>query len=407
MKCSYKKYLPYMVVVIYSTTVYLLVRDEVDYFQVFFMAFLSFLFFLRFKYRKEDNYLYMILILMIFSILYTGVFRYTSFVYSILFICTFIYYKDAMYTGKIKISALIVLLKYIIYAYAIVQTIQFLSVSLGLPAFNYYGVSEYGYARYNSLSNEPSHTARICLILILAYMYLWQIKENANYTFNKVFHQDKWLWISYIYTLLMSTSAMAYLIIPFTFLFFLNYKTIIVSIPIFIIIIVLSIKYIDIPAFVRIKELLPALLSLDTEIIAKADLSGSARINPFLYYFEDFNLHSMKFILGFGNGYSGPMLMERVLGHETELTSGAGGVFPNLFYDYGLFVGMSFIIALIHFCFSKQFIMLILTWLLFISTGSFNCYYQWLFICLSYSCIYFRKTYCSNYISIDNINVNK
>lgn len=385
------KYLPYIVVIIFSTTCYALFVNEVDYLQVFFMALFSILFIAGFRYRKNDIYLYLIIFFQIVSILYTGVFSISSFFYGLMFMFTFLYYKDAVNRKIIELPSLIILLKYIIFAYAIVQTIQFVSVNIGLPAFNYYGVEENGVYRYNALSNEPSHTSRICLIIIIAYMYLWQIQNNRRYSIKNVIGSDKWIWLSYIYILVMSTSATAFIVLPFTFLFFIKPKTIILSISAFVILGWGAIEFIDYPAFVRIRELVPVLFTLDPDMIAAVDNSGSARINPFLYYFNDFDIESFKFWFGFGRGYSEPMLIERVLGHSTDWEKGAGGVFPIFFYDYGLLAGISFLFFLYHFCLSKKCKMFFFIWIIFISSGSLNSYYQWLFICLSYTCIFFIR----------------
>ena len=374
------KYLPYIVIIIFSTTCYALFVNELDYLQVFFMALFMILFIAKFKYRKDDIYIYMIVFLQILSILF-----------SLMFMFTYLYYKDAICRNSIELPNLINLLKYIIYAYAIVQTVQSVCVNVGLPAFNYYGVVENGIYRYNALSNEPSHTSRICLILIVAYMYLWQIQNNTRYKIIRVLKEDKWLWLSYVYTLVMSTSAMAFLVLPFTFFFFIKARALAIYIPVFILVCFLAVIYIDIPSFVRIKELIPILFTFDTDMIALVDNSGSARINPIIYYFEDFDVSSAKFWFGFGRGYSEPMLIERVMGHPTDWVKGAGGVFPVYFYDFGLLAGLSFLLFLFHFCFSKNNKMFIFIWILFISSGSFNCYYQWLFICLSYSCIFYGR----------------
>ena len=73
--------------------------------------------------------------------------------------------------------------------------------------------------------------------------------------------------------------------------YFINCRSFFIALSGILFICYLSITYIDNPAFERIQQLLPSLLSLDPELIALADLSGASRINPVIYYIQDFNIN--------------------------------------------------------------------------------------------------------------------
>ncbi len=265
-----------------------------------------------------------------------------------------------------------------------VQVIQQISLLANIPPLN--GVQFYiADNRFNSLSNEPSHTARIVPILMLTYMYLRKFTTGKKYSFRDI-KTDKVLWCTYLYVILTSGSSLGFMTVLFPFLCFISMRNILVYSLSGGLVVGLCIAYIKNPAFDRIKNLIPILLSLDPDMIRMIDNSGAARINPYIYYFQDLNFLDLKYWFGFGRGYSEPMLIERVLGHKTDLSSGAGGLFPVMFYDYGLIAGLATIYAIGKTTFTKNNKVFIIFWILFISSGDLNSYYQWLYICLGYTC---------------------
>lgn len=366
-------------------------NGALDYFQVLIMCLSSFLYLRNFSIKRNEACLYLLIISMFISVIYTKVLAITSFVYSIFFIFTFIEYKRCVEKQLITLDNFEKFLKYIIYAYCIVIIIQQISKVLGLPIFN--GLAFYtDENRFNALSNEPSHTSRILLICMVSYMYIKQIISGHKYTITEAFKKDKKLWLAYIYTLATSGSATAFISIPIAFLFFLSLKNFLIYGSIFIIAIIAAINYIETPFFIRIKELFSVLLTFDTEIISYVELSGAARINPYIYYIQDFDLFSLDTWFGKGNGYAGPMLLERVLGHESKMEGAeAGGIFPVLFYDYGLLSGLTFLFCLFKLCLHKKHLFFIFIWITIFSSTTFNSYMQWLFFCISYTTIYLFK----------------
>lgn len=366
-------------------------NGALDYFQVFIMLISAFLYLRKFSIKRNETSLFLLILCMFISIIYTKVIAITSLVYSIFFIFTFIEYKRCLEKQLITLDSFKLFLKYIIYAYCIVIIIQQISKILGLPILNglAFYTDEY---RFNALSNEPSHTSRILLICMVAYMYIKKISSDHKYTIIESLNSDKKLWIAYMYTLATSGSATAFISIPIAFLFFLNLKNFIIYGSILFLAIIAAINYIEIPFFIRIKELFAVILTFDTEIISYVELSGAARVNPYIYYIQDFDILSLDTWLGKGNGYAGPMLLERVLGHESSMENAeAGGIFPVLFYDYGLLTGLAFIYALLKLCLHKKHLFFIFIWITIFSSTTFNSYMQWLFFCISYTTIYLFK----------------
>lgn len=386
-----KKLIAYLIILVFSTTFYIFVNsNSLDYFQVFIMCVASSLFVYDFKIKRSDIVLYIFLWSLFFSVFCSGIFDMFSLMYSLLFVLTFIEYKHIIEINSISIDKYIKILRSIIFSYGIVLLIQQLSKYLRIPVLN--GVSFYiDNYRYNSLSNEPSHTSIIMLVVIVSYMYVQGLSLNYKYKVSYAFKKDYLLWLTYLYILLTSGSTTGFLVIPITFLYFVRLKNLAVFALLLIIIAFLAINYLDIPAFIRVKELLPVLLTLDPDEISFIDQSGAARINPILYYFSDFNIVSFKTWFGYGRGYSEPMLMDRIVGVNNEFVTGAGGVFPILFYDYGLISGILFLICLYKYCFTRKTFFLFVVWIFFFYSATLNSYLQWLYFIISYSTIYFFK----------------
>lgn len=386
-----KRLIAYLIILVFSTTFYIFVNsNSVDYFQVFIMCIASSLLVYDFKIKRSDIALYIFLLSLFFSVFYSRVFDIFSLMYSLLFVLTFIEYKHLIEIGSITIDKYIKFLRTIIFSYGIVLLIQQLSKYLRIPVLN--GLSFYtDNYRYNSLSNEPSHTSIIMLVVIVSYMYVQGLSLNCKYKIRYALKKDYLLWLTYLYILSTSGSTTGFLVIPITFLYFVRLKNLVVFASLLIVIVFLAINYLDIPAFIRAKELLPVLLTLDPDEISFIDQSGAARINPILYYFSDFDIASFKTWLGYGRGYSEPMLMNRIVGVNNEFMTGAGGVFPILFYDYGLISGILFLFCLYKYCFMKETFFLFVVWIFFFYSATLNSYLQWLYFTTSYSTIYFFK----------------
>lgn len=380
-----------LIIVVFSTTFYVFMGgNNLDYFQVLTMSLVTTILFCKFSIIKNEIPLYILILMMLISIVYTKIFNITSFIYSTFFIFTFIQYKHIINKKHLSINLYFKVIKYIIIAYGLVLVIQQVSRILGLPILNGLDFYTKNY-RYNSLSNEPSHTSIIILALMVAYMYTKEIITKEKYTFKYVYKKDKLIWFIYLYILCTSGSATAFLVIPITFLFFVNLKNLIIFSILGGILVTLAVAYIDIPAFIRIRELVPILFSLDPEMISLVDQSASARINPILYYLQDFEISSIDTWFGKGCDYAEPMLMDRIVGENNEFKTGAGGVFPILFYDYGLISGICFLICLFKYTYSKHQPFFIVIWLAFFYSATFNSYLQWIYITLAYTTIYFYK----------------
>lgn len=390
---------PYVILFIFSTSLWLFITDSMlNLLQIFILLVFSSIYVTRLKIDKGSVYIWLFLFSLVISIIINGVSSLMPFFYTSCFSMTFLTYKKYVDSGKITAYHFLLIIKAIIYLYAIVLVIQQISLLVGIPVIN--GVGDiYERGSCNSLSNEPSHTSRIILLLFVSYLYMETILSNQLYSLRRLLKDDLWMFVLFSYIELSTGSGTGIVAFVLFFLFFFK-RRYLVFLLIVAVIAYYLIQTIDIPTVIRVRELLNVLFTLDTELIRLADNSASARINPYLYYFEDFDISSFKIWFGFGDGYAEPILIEKVLGHETDLTTGAGGIFPVLFYDYGLFSGLCFLFILMKYCFRLSTPFYIMLWVLIFASTGLNTYMQWLFISVTYSVNYYQQ----NRIKDETIN---
>lgn len=379
---------PYSILFVYSTSLLVfLTENQLNLLQVAVLALVSVRNIGKLKCGRSELCLFGFISCLLISILYTGIFKMTSFVYTCCFIISFLVLKSYIDNGKISLRHFTLIIKFIFYSYAIVLFIQQISYLLGLPVFNG-GWAVYDRGSCNSLANECSHTSRIIILLAISYIYLQEISTGKKYTLSRLLKEDRRFFLVFSYLELTTVSGTGVICFILFFFFFIKPKNVLIIAGIMGGFYVL-IQNVDIPAFSRIRALIDVIFSLDTDAIRLADNSASARINPYIYYVEDFNISSIKTWLGYGYGYSQPMLIERVIGYPTEYTSGAGGVYPVLFYDYGLIAGLAFMNILFKFCFRRKTFFYLILWLIIFASTDLNTYMQWLFISVTYAVNFF------------------
>lgn len=179
------------------------------------------------KYLKIDKidilllalFLYMIVVPMVYN---PESYRISTVLYSVLFGLLFLSYKQLFYNSTFTVEFYSKLLKYIIYAYFITLLIQQFCVLTGLPVFN---VSNYDPTepwKLNSLSPEPSHTARIVALLMFSYIITIEIIKKRTYSFVQEFKIDKYIWLAFLWIMLTTNSGTAFLFLMLIFLNFFN-----------------------------------------------------------------------------------------------------------------------------------------------------------------------------------------
>lgn len=332
----------------------------------------------------------------LFALLNGKSFRIGTFHYAGMFIFSFCFYDRLLCKGLLKIDVFCSFLKKIIYAYFIVLVIQQVSTLLGLPVLNQCWKFT-NIFKLNSLAHEPSYIAGTMLIFMYSFLTISKtIRKQQKYSVRKNIKKDRWVWISFFYVMLSCGSSHALLgIVLFSLYLLREYKKFFVffGIACALIFFVGHKKMVQYESYNRLYQSIVAAVSLDTEQIRKTDISTAARINPIIFYIEDFDFFSKNVWFGHGIDYSKKNTIVRLLGHENAMEQGnaTGGLFPAFFLDYGLLCGLLFLFALRSFTMRKFISFPLVIWLFFFIAIGFNTYMQWLFFAFMSTTLFFER----------------
>jgi hypothetical protein len=329
------------------------------------------------SFRKDEIVLYGLCIsLLLSSIINFESFRISTVIYSILFIIAFVYVKRVIAYQAIPPALIEKMIRWLIYAHFIVLLVQQISVFSGstfvLNQINVWPVSKY---KLNGLSPEPSHTARILVLLMFFYIKIREVEFSRNYHLIKDFFRDKFVWISFLYVMLSMGSGAAFFFLPFFFAQFLNTRTLFQtgSFLFIIFLVMLSVEFVPV---VRAVVFAKAAISFQPEAMLLADHSASMRVVPFFVYLDNFDFQNWRTWFGWGVDYNIILLPKYIPGVAQGVN--IGGVVPNFFLNYGLISGFLLICSMRKFVFHSFFSYEFLLWIIMISSVPLNSQIFWL-----------------------------
>ena len=313
--------------------------------------------------------------------------RWTTVLYSIMFCLTFLAYSELLRKGVFTPINYLKLLKYLILAYFIVLLIQQFCVLLGLPIFN---ISNYDGGKpwkLNSLSAEPSHSARIVALLMYSYVVIKELLLNRTYNLKKDLKHDKWVWFAFIWTMITMGSGTAFLFLPLVLLKFLKAKNILplalISVAVFALMTILGVD-----AFERTFKVINATITFDIETILRADHSAAIRIVPFLVLIPMLNITTVNGLLGHGIDYVGTFLSDYIYGIEK---GASGGGLLQMWMEYGFIVFIIYLIFTLKSTFNKNDFISLIFWFLLVFLYNINSQIIWLCIVLLFTNKQFAK----------------
>ena len=311
--------------------------------------------------------------------------RWSTVLYSCMFCLTFMAYTRLLYFSRFTIYKYHKLLTYLIYAYFTVLLILQLCVLTGLPIFN---LSNYDSAepwKLNSLSAEPSHSARIVALLMYCYITVKEILLNRSYNLRNDFKADKWVWLAFIWTMLTMGSGTAFLFIPIVLLKFIQRKNILPLVLLLGLMLVIT-NSLGITVIDRTFKVIAATLTLDPEAIIKADHSASFRIVPMLVLANMVEITSYNGLLGNGIDSVSYFLYKYIPGGGNDIS---GGGFFNIWYEYGFLSFMLFLIFSLKSIISKSNYTNVIFWFFLVFLYGINNQMVWLCMILLYTINYY------------------
>ncbi len=339
----------------------------------------------------EDILLILFILSIIFSPLinHPETMRWSTVIYSCMFIISFITYKHLLYKDVFGIEDFEKLIRYLIYAYTLVLIIQQLCVLLGLPIFN---LSNYNPAepwKLNSLTSEPSHSARIMGLLMFSFVLIKQIILDRKYSFSIDFKSDRIVWISFFWTMLTMNSGTAFLFILIIFSMFLSIRNLLGLIISFILV-GFIVSIFNITAFDRTFKIIEAIFTLDTNKIIIADPSASVRIVPLILLSQLVNVTSLNDWFGYGIDHVSTILSSLVyIGGMPDGWSGGGMLL--IWVEYGFLSFLLFSFVSFKLIFEKGNLLTIVFWFFLIFLYGINSQIVWITIILLFTTKYFKK----------------
>lgn len=347
------------------------------------------IFFRYFKIERIDILLIsFILTILIIPITFTPEsFRISTVLYSILFCILFITYKQIFYITNLSIESYLKLLKYIIYAYFFTLIIQQLCVLTGLPVINASNYSISDPWKLNSLSAEPSHTARIVALLMYSYIIITEIIKEKSYSFFKELKNDKLIWFAFLWVMLTSNSGTAFVFLAIIFLKFFQLRNIL-FIGILSIISILLLEYLNITAFERTFNFALSVLSLDINTMMQVDHSASLRVAPMIVLFEQIDLTSISSWIGHGIDSTGIILDKYIYGVPEGFTGG-GSLY--LVYEYGFISWVLFMIFSFLTVIQLKEPITIIFWFFLVFMYSLNSQIVWLCLTILFNNNYYKR----------------
>lgn len=317
--------------------------------------------------------------------------RWSTVSFSFMFGITFLAYKQILLGNYLSLRDYHSLIKLILYAYFIVLVIQQFCVLFGLPIFNVMNHTYLDPWKLNSLSAEPSHTARIVALLFYSHIVITEIINNDKYSFSKYLTADRFLLFAFVWVMLTSNSSTAILFFLIIFIKYLNYKDSLILITFVLIFLFLGFN-IENSSFDRTISVIVATLSFDTAAIISADHSASIRIVPIILLIDKIDLLSINGWFGNGIDYVSTFLYSIMPGVKEGFTAGA---LLALLIEYGLISFFLFIIFSFITVIEKRDILTYFFWFFLIFMYNLNSQILWLCLIILYTNKYFKRIYKS------------
>ena len=276
------------------------------------------------------------LLFILFSVIYhIDSLRISTVGYKVTFVLMFIMYYDLIYFNRVlSLIDFIKFLRTFILAFVICLVLQQMAIIAGLqslPLINLMGYLGRGIGS-NSLTLEPSHTARILTVLMLVLLRMHEVKwGRTNLTLSRLYKENKLVVLGFLWSMITMGSGTAFVGLAILSLYFIKKQNIVIILLLGFVF-YLSIPFIKYEPFNRAKDTLDAAITLDQKKVIEADNSASARIVPLLNTFTYLDIKNADTWLGKGidtNSSSEYLSAENTIGDIT---------------DYGL---ISFIISLI------------------------------------------------------------
>lgn len=318
--------------------------------------------------------------------------RWSTILYSWMFFLTFMAYNRLLHANFFSAFHFYKLIRFLIFAYFMVLLVQQFCVLTGLPIFNLSNYNPVEPWKLNSLSSEPSHSARILALLMFCYLSMSEIKFKRKYSLSEDLWNDKWVWLAFFWTMITMGSSTAFLFIPIVLLKVISKKNIF---PLFVLLIVLFVLFdqVGFTSIDRTVAFFQATLTLNPEKIIKADHSASFRVVPFLTLVQFLNFSYLNGVLGHGVDTVSTFMYKYMPGGGDKVS---GGGFFLVWYEYGFLSFILLLIASLKISINRKDYFTYVFWFFLVFIYGINNQIIWLCLILLYTTKYYYLKYMSS-----------
>ncbi len=263
--------------------------------------------------------------------------RFPTIGYLFMFVMTFILYCNLIYDNAFSLEEYRLLLKNFIIAFFYCAILQQVFSSIGLrniPLFNMVGQSYLSFTHFNTLTFEPSSSARILAFLFLGFLRMEEVSLGYKPSIRYLWDNHKGTLLMFIYVMLFMGSGTAMIAMVCLSLYFLQRKSVLFVLPLLIAgyCLMVNIDYLPVK---RMVNAVNATMTFDVDEITTTDNSAAVRINPLINTFTKTDITSSETWFGKGT----VSVKERENWYSTIKTAKMGNI-----DQYGL---LSFLIGII------------------------------------------------------------
>lgn len=321
------------------------------------------------------------------ALAHSGDVRWSTVFYSLMFCVLFLSYDGMLRGGHLRPAIFVNVVRYLIVAYAGVLIVQQFCVLAGLPIFNVSNYDPSSPWKLNSLSAEPSHSARIVGLLMIAYILgrrlAWRMGDGLKVSR----HQNMAVWLCFFWTMITMLSATALVMIAIVLLVYVqrsHFRNYVFGV------LLAAAALLLLPDWLtgRVVALAIATLTLDYAEVLRADHSGAMRIAPMLVLLDYVEVVSVNGLFGNGIDSVGHFLSRHIWGIHEGAT---GGGLLALWYEYGLIAFLFFVLFTLKATAALKAPANFVIWFMLIFIAGVNNQMVWLAIILLYSLNFYSR----------------
>ncbi len=316
-------------------------------------------------------------------LLHPGTLRWSTLLYSCMFCLYFMGYCRLLHAVPYSKENFKKFLRFLIFAFCIVLILQQFCVLTGLPIFNKSNYDPATPWKLNSLTAEPSHSARIIPVIMYIYVLL-TIKKGES--LKNAIKKDRYIWIAFFWPILTMGSSTAFVFLFLIVIKFFDKSKLFNPLFIGAAVAVITVLLVVSDAFVRMWEFAKVAYTLDEDLLFSTDSSAAFRILPSVLGYRFIGISSINDWFGYGVDADTVLIAPL-----PSVEFGGAGAF-TMWVNYGLITCITYWITTFKLYHIKGEFVTALIWLLCaFHYGGINSQIVWLPMFLIYTYKYVNR----------------